>query len=129
MLDRFVGKKSSKTPINPEVIELINKMGKKTSKPIDLEDVQKRMYLRMINEAAYCLHDGILKRPLDGDIGAVFGLGFPPFHGGPFRFVDKVGAKKIVDDLKRYEDSLGERFSPAPNLVEMANSGARFYPE
>ena len=129
LLDRFIGKKSSKKPINPEVIELINKLGKKTSKPIDLEDVQKRMYLRMINEAAYCLHDGILKRPLDGDIGAVFGLGFPPFHGGPFRFVDKVGAKKIVDDLKRYEDSLGERFSPAPNLVEMANSGAKFYSE
>lgn len=128
-LDRFIGKKSSKKPINPEVIELINRMGKKTSKPIDLEDVQKRMYLRMINEAAYCLHEGILKRPLDGDIGAVFGLGFPPFHGGPFRFVDKVGAKKVVDDLKRYEDSLGARFSPAPNLLEMANSGGKFYTE
>ena len=83
----------------------------------------------MVNEAALCLGEGILRSPRDGDIGAVFGLGFPPFRGGPFRYADTLGVAIVVDKLRRWQDKFGVRFTPAPLLVEMALAGKKFFAE
>ena len=91
------------------------------------EDIQKRLAYRFVNEAVYCLQDGILKTAQEGDIGAVFGLGFPPMKGGPFRFVDTVGAATVVDDLRRFEQGYGKPFEPCQMLQDMAKSGNKFY--
>ncbi|XP_055979033.1 trifunctional enzyme subunit alpha, mitochondrial [Sorex fumeus] len=91
------------------------------------EDVQYRLVTRFVNEAALCLQEGILATPAEGDIGAVFGLGFPPCLGGPFRFVDLYGAQKIVDRLKKYEAVYGKQFTPCQLLVDHANSSKKFY--
>ncbi len=94
---------------------------------MDPTTIAERCGLQMINEAAFCLQEGILTSPRDGDIGAIFGLGFPPFRGGPFRYVDHVGAAAIVNRLQQFRDSHGIRFEPAEILVERARSGRRFH--
>ncbi|KAL6090749.1 hypothetical protein STEG23_035879 [Scotinomys teguina] len=92
------------------------------------EDIQYRVITRFVNEAVLCLQEGILATPAEGDIGAVFGLGFPPCLGGPFRFVDLYGAQKVVDRLRKYESAYGLQFTPCQLLLDHASSSSRkFY--
>lgn len=91
------------------------------------EEIQMRCALVMINEALRCLDEGILRSARDGDIGAIFGMGFPAFRGGPFRYVDVIGPDEVLRRTRSLEQRLGERFEPAPLLVEMARRGRRFY--
>ena len=78
----------------------------------------ERVALTMVNEAARCLGEGILRSARDGDMGAVFGLGFPPFRGGPFRWMEQVGMKEVHRKLKRLADKHGPRFEPAPYIAD-----------
>jgi len=112
--------------VNPLALQAIQKH-RRVATAHGYEEAAMRMAFRMINEAVYCLQDGILSKPVDGDIGAVFGLGFPPIHGGPFRYLDTMGISTAVDTLKRLEDRYGSRFQVAPLLVEMAQTNRRFY--
>lgn len=92
------------------------------------EDIQYRVITRFVNEAVLCLQEEILATPEEGDIGAVFGLGFPPCLGGPFRFVDLYGARKVVDRLRKYESAYGTQFTPCQLLLDHANSSSKkFY--
>jgi len=93
----------------------------------DMETAQFRMALTMINEAAYCLEEGILKSATDGDLGAILGLGFPPFLGGPFRYIDRLGADVIVKKLNGFAEEFGPRFKPAPILMDKAKKGEYFH--
>jgi 3-hydroxyacyl-CoA dehydrogenase / enoyl-CoA hydratase / 3-hydroxybutyryl-CoA epimerase len=94
---------------------------------VSREEIAERCVLQMINEAAYCLGEGILRSARDGDIGAIFGLGWPPFRGGPFRYADSLGTSHLVERLLAYQSRFGARFQPAPLLSEMARTGAKFH--
>ncbi len=95
--------------------------------PLSVEEIQDRCNLQFLNEAVHIWGEGILRSPRDGDIGAIFGLGFPPFLGGPFRYIDKLGADTVLRRIKSYQEQFGDRWTPAPALVEMAKSGKRFH--
>ena len=92
------------------------------------EDIQRRCSLAMVNEAARCLEEHIVRSPRDGDVGAVFGIGFPPFRGGPFRYVDALGPAAVVRLLEELDTRHPGRFTPCALLVKMAREGLRFYP-
>lgn len=91
------------------------------------EAIQERLVLGMVNEAVRALDDGVLRSPRDGDVGAVFGIGFPPFRGGPFWYLDALGAAEVVDRLRALESAHGPRFAPAPLLTRKAKEGGRFH--
>merc|ERR1712066_189400 len=91
------------------------------------EDYQNRIALRFVNEATRCLEEGVIQSATDGDIGAVFGVGFPPRFGGPFKFVDTMGAKWVVENMKKYEEFYGSPFTPCEMLIEMAEKDKTFY--
>ena len=92
--------------------------GGRARKRIPAAEIQERVVLQMVNEAVRCLGEGILRSARDGDVGAVFGLGFPPFRGGPFRWADTVGTRALLGKLERLRERHGERFAPAPLLAE-----------
>ena len=94
---------------------------------VSAEEIVEGCVLAMVNEAALCLGDGILRSPRDGDIGAVFGIGFPPFRGGPFRYVDSEAVEQIVERLEDLDARFPSRFTPAPLLLDMVASRRSFY--
>ena len=93
---------------------------------MDIKDIQDRALLLMINEAVMCLEEGIISNATDGNLAAVFGIGFLPFTGGPFRYIDQQGADKIVARMEEMQGRHGLKFKARPMLVEYAKAGKKF---
>ncbi len=95
---------------------------------VSASEIQQRCVLPMLNEAVRCLQHGIIRNARDGDIGAIFGIGFPPFLGGPFRHLDTIGLAAAVEQLDALNTRFPGRFEPAALLREMAATGRLFHP-
>ena len=89
--------------------------------------LRDRLVLRFLKECVHSLEDGVIRSAGDGDVGAVFGIGFPPNLGGPFRYIDQLGAASVVAAMRELEASVGPQYTPPRMLVEMAEAGGRFH--
>ncbi|MGE0368326.1 MAG: enoyl-CoA hydratase-related protein [Candidatus Dadabacteria bacterium] len=94
---------------------------------ISQEYIQDRLVLALVNEAMSCLEEEVIESARDGDVGAVLGLGFPAYRGGPFRYVDTVGAGDVLKKLHNLSVRYGTRYSPPVSLKNTAVGGGRFY--
>jgi len=101
--------------------------GGNTRKKFSDQEIYERIGMSMVSEAALCMQEGIITSALDGDVGAVFGLGFPPFRGGPFRYMDTLGLQATVDLFNKLAQNHGDRFLPPQIIVDMAKKGEKFY--
>ncbi|MEQ1860793.1 MAG: 3-hydroxyacyl-CoA dehydrogenase NAD-binding domain-containing protein [Chthoniobacteraceae bacterium] len=120
--DGLLGRKSGRgfylhagdTKPNPAV-------GSSGSASIARAELQRRMSLQMVAEAARCLEEKVAETAADIDFAMVMGTGFAPFRGGPLRFADSAGLKAIVDDLRQFE------IAPCALLERMAAEGRKFH--
>jgi 3-hydroxyacyl-CoA dehydrogenase/enoyl-CoA hydratase/3-hydroxybutyryl-CoA epimerase len=120
----YLYEEGKKKQVNTEIYSFFG--GSNRTEP-DTHTTQMRMALCMVNEATYCLQENILLSAKDGDLGAILGLGFPPFTGGPFRYLDTFGIQRAVELLTQYQEEFGPRFKPSDLLLEYAHSNKTFY--
>ncbi|MDI7662294.1 fatty acid oxidation complex subunit alpha FadB [Cronobacter universalis] len=92
------------------------------------EEIAARMMIPMVNEVVRCLEEGIIASPAEADMALVYGLGFPPFHGGAFRWLDTQGSAKYLDMAQRYQH-LGPLYEAPAGLRDKAGHNAPYYPQ
>ncbi|WP_235663639.1 3-hydroxyacyl-CoA dehydrogenase NAD-binding domain-containing protein, partial [Aeromonas caviae] len=121
--NRLTGKEGKKT-VDASVYDVL---GVKPQARLARQEIAERCVLLMLNEAAMALDSGVVASARDGDIGAIFGIGFPPFLGGPFRYMDSLGIDYLVGRLEHHQKRFGDRFAPCARLKAMAAEQQRFY--
>ena len=89
----------------------------------------ERMGLAIVNEAARCVEEGIVREAGHVDLAMIFGTGFAPFRGGPLRWADSLGLPHVVGRLRALQAEAGPRFAPCALLVTMAEKGETFTPQ
>ncbi|MGF1844955.1 fatty acid oxidation complex subunit alpha FadB [Vibrio clamense] len=92
----------------------------------DDQTIIQRVMIPMINEVVLCLQEGIIASPQEADMALVYGLGFPPFRGGVFRYLDSIGIQNYVQMAEQYQE-LGALYHVPQMLKDMAESGESFY--
>jgi len=118
------GRPAKKKQADPAIYRLLNLSPKQQQGG---ELIARRCVMLMLNEAVRCLDENVIRSARDGDIGAVFGIGFPPFLGGPFRYIDQLGAAEVLKTLQGLQQHYGEHFAPCSGLIRRAQEGSRFY--
>jgi 3-hydroxyacyl-CoA dehydrogenase / enoyl-CoA hydratase / 3-hydroxybutyryl-CoA epimerase len=121
----YVHAKGKKPQRNPDIASYARC---KAASVIDRHDLQQRMVLLMINEAARCLEEKVVTEPADVDFAMIMGTGFAPFRGGPLRYADTVGLAALVSAMDRLVESGAAHFAPCWLLRTMAAGGKKFYP-
>jgi 3-hydroxyacyl-CoA dehydrogenase/enoyl-CoA hydratase/3-hydroxybutyryl-CoA epimerase len=100
--------------------------GTQVRNDISAGEIQDRLLLSMVNEAAACLREKVVSDPDDLDLAMIFGTGFPPFRGGLLQFADSMSPSAIVDALETLQVKHGDRFAPDSHLISLAQSGKTF---
>jgi 3-hydroxyacyl-CoA dehydrogenase/enoyl-CoA hydratase/3-hydroxybutyryl-CoA epimerase len=118
--------KKSRRP-NPRIAGILKSQGIGPARGRDKDEILKRMLLRMVNEAALCLEEGIIQKAEYLDLAMIYGTGFPPFRGGILRYADSLDIGTVISLMKRFEEQAGGRFTPGALLKEMEKKKRGFY--
>ncbi|WP_135506253.1 3-hydroxyacyl-CoA dehydrogenase NAD-binding domain-containing protein [Roseovarius aestuariivivens] len=93
----------------------------------DLIEVQHRLMFAQVLEAVRALEEGVLEDIREGDVGAILAWGFAPWSGGPFAWLDIIGAPYAAERCDQLTEKFGERFATPALLREMADKNQSFY--
>ncbi|SUZ61860.1 uncharacterized protein METZ01_LOCUS14714 [marine metagenome] len=116
-----------KKEANPEIDDFLRYLEVGSGEGISDEDIIDRMMLPMLMESSRCLEDKIVQTPVEVDMGVIYGLGFPPFRGGIFRWADSVGLSDLLQSAEKCS-SLGKVYEPTEQIKKMAKDGMLFHP-
>lgn len=117
------GKPAKKT--DPATLDVLKTVVSEP-KAFDDQEIIDRMMLALCNETVRCLEDNIVATPSEADMAMIMGIGFPPFRGGPCRYIDQVGVANYVALCNKYAQ-LGKAYEAPQMLREMAENGKSFY--
>ena len=116
-----------KKEANPEIDDFLRYLEVGSGEGISDEDIIDRMMLPMLMESSRCLEDKIVQTPVEVDMGVIYGLGFPPFRGGIFRWADSVGLSDLLQSAEKRK-ALGKVYEPTEQIKKMAKDGMLFHP-
>jgi 3-hydroxyacyl-CoA dehydrogenase/enoyl-CoA hydratase/3-hydroxybutyryl-CoA epimerase len=108
-------------------LELASLCQSRANALLDRTELQRRLSLLIVNEAARCVEERIAAGPEMVDFAMVMGTGFAPFRGGPLRYAEALGLRRVVDELDRLSAVAGPRYTRCELLKQMASEGRRFY--
>lgn len=111
---------------DPAAMELLRDVVGETAE-VDDAGIVERMMVPMVLETLRCLEEEIVSSPAEADLGLVYGIGFPPFRGGPTRFIDETGAGRFCEMAEKHA-VLGPLYEPTEGLRRMAESGGAYHP-
>lgn len=120
----------SKPQLNQKISEILSLVREKQSinkSVISDSEIVDRCILTMVNEAAKCLDESVVKNARHLDMAMIMGTGFPAFRGGVLRYADAYGIKEVVARLQEFREKCGIRFEVSKLLIEMADKNQRFY--
>lgn len=111
--------------VDPSVIELL---APHVEKPKDFtdEEIIARMMIPMATELARCLEEGIVETPAEADMALIYGLGFPPFRGGVFKWIDSIGVSAFIEMAKPF-GTLGDIYKPTDGMKVLADKQTPYY--
>ena len=114
--------------VDPEVFALLKMNPEKANTTVTDEEIVDRMMFPMLFESSRCLEEKIIETAAEADLGLVYGLGFPPFRGGIFRWADQVGSAEICKRAEKYK-SISKMYHPSQQMLTLGREGKTFYPQ
>ena len=111
--------------VDPEVVAMLENLYG-AAKQLEADEIIDRLMVAMAMEMIHCLEEGVVSSPAEADMALIYGVGFPPFHGGICRWMDEIGLQEICDRGDRYL-SISELYRPTDKLRAMAANGETLY--
>lgn len=114
-----------KKVVDPETYELLSGVCE-PKREFDKDEIIARMMIPMATELARCLEEGIVDSVAEADMALIYGVGFPPFRGGIFRWIDSIGVTKFVEMCDQYKQH-GALYEATEQQRVMASNNGRYY--